>query len=197
MAQDLAAVKEFFDARAAGWDETCFHDPARLAAVAALAQVHPGSRVLDIACGTGVMAPALLAFGPAKVTGVDLSDRMIAQARRKVRDPRVEFLACDVASLPGRGCYDVAVIYSAYPHFADRQALVHTVHRLLAPGGRFLVAHSEGRATINGRHHGPQVAAVSTPLRPAQQERAEWEALFRLDLLADTPQFYLLGGVAL
>ena len=40
-------IQAFFDSRAAHWDETCHHDPRRMAAVASLAQIHPGDRVLD------------------------------------------------------------------------------------------------------------------------------------------------------
>ena len=44
---DSQTIRAFFDERAAGWDASCHHDPHRLAAVAALAQIAPGSRVLD------------------------------------------------------------------------------------------------------------------------------------------------------
>ena len=66
--------------------------------------------------------------------------------------------------------------------------------RCLAPHGRFLVAHSESRAAINGRHHSPPVQAVSTTLRPAAQEAPVWEPFFALDTLIDTPELYVLSG---
>lgn len=42
---DTQYIRAFFDQRAARWDETCHHDPNRISAIAALAQVHPGDRV--------------------------------------------------------------------------------------------------------------------------------------------------------
>ena len=64
---DTQYIRAFFDQRAARWDETCHHDPNRISAIAALAQVHPGDRVLDIACGNGVFIPQLLRYEPASV----------------------------------------------------------------------------------------------------------------------------------
>ncbi len=65
---------------------------------------------------------------------------------------------------------------------------------LLRPGGRFLIAHSEGRAAINARHQ-QGAMAVSVPLRPAQEEAAVWKKYFRVDILADSDNFYLISGV--
>ena len=189
---DTQYIRAFFDQRAARWDETCHHDPNRISAIAALAQVHPGDRVLDIACGTGVFIPQLLRYEPASVLGIDFSAEMIRCAKEKLSDPRVRLESVDLFDLTESG-FDIATIYSAYPHFPDKEALVETLFSLLRPGGRFLIAHSESRHTINSRHHqGAQ--AVSVPLRPVREEAAVWESRFTLDILADTESFYLISG---
>lgn len=186
-------IQEFFDSRAAHWDENCYHDPRRMAAVASLAQVHPGDRVLDIACGTGVFIPELLAREPSLVLGVDFSPEMIRIAKGKFHDPRVHLEAMDLFDVEETD-FDVATIYSAYPHFPDKEKLVKKLSSLLRPGGRFLVGHIKSRNAINGHHHqGAQ--AVSVPLRPIQEEAKVWETDFQLDILADTEEFYLLSGV--
>lgn len=187
-------VKAFFDARAPQWDANCSHDPRKLEAVATLADVRPGCRVLDIACGTGVLEPVLLARGAERVTAIDLSEQMIARAREKCGDPRVEFLAGDILEFAQTG-FDVAIIYSAYPHFADKEVLARQVWQALAPGGRFIVAHSESRATINGRHHSPAVQAVSTELRPAMEELKAWQGRFTIDQVGDSAHLYFFSGV--
>lgn len=189
---DTNIIRDFFDQRAAHWDETCFHDPNRLAAISALAQVHAGDKVLDIACGTGVFIPELLRYEPASVLGIDFSTEMIRAAKQKLHDPRVRLEAADLFDLTETG-FDAATIYSAYPHFPDKEKMVEKLFSLLRPGGRVLIAHSESRHTINGRHHqGAQ--AVSIPLRPVQEESAVWERRFTLDILADTESFYLISG---
>jgi len=59
-----------------------------------------GSKILDVACGTGTQA-ILFAKGGYAVTGVDLSPDMLRIAKRKVKkDYDVRFLECDASQLP-------------------------------------------------------------------------------------------------
>ena len=61
----------------------------------------PGSRWLDIGCGTGALTEVILsAAAPASVNAVDPSPDFIAYARRQVRDPRATFTVADARSLP-------------------------------------------------------------------------------------------------
>ncbi len=146
----------------------------------------------DIACGTGVLIPQLLQYGPREVLGVDFSSEMIREAQKKFSDPRVRLEAMDLFDCKESG-FDTATLYSAYPHFPDKERLAEKIFSLLRPGGRFLLAHSESRATINSRHHSG-AAAVSVPLRPVKEEASVWSRWFTLDILADTESFYLLSG---
>jgi SAM-dependent methyltransferase len=77
--------------------------PSHAAFVARLAGlVRPGGAVLDAACGTGKYWPALLAAG-LRVTGVDASAGMLAQARRKHPEvPSLVLALQDLAVLPDR-----------------------------------------------------------------------------------------------
>lgn len=191
---DIQHVKEYFNAQADQWDQMCHHDPEKLSALVTLAGVRPGQQILDIACGTGALFDTLLSKQPARLAGVDVSDRMIAIAREKYPLPCVELFAMDILDFTETG-FDTAFIYSAYPHFADKAALAKVVWKALRPGGRFMVAHSESRATIDQRHHSPQVQRVSTHLQPALQEAEVWRDLFQVDILADTPDLYVISGV--
>ena len=118
---------------------------------------------------------------------------MIALAQQKYQDPRVVFKAEDVLALP-EDDFDLAIIYSAYPHFPDKPALVAQTARLLKPGGRFLVAHSESRRTINARHHTLPNPNLSSTLQPARQEASVWSSLFEIDLLGDNNDIYFFSG---
>ena len=93
---EIEHVRGYFDERASQWDAVCSHDRYKLAAVVTLARVTPGARVLDIACGTGVLFDELLSRNPASLLGVDLSPNMIAQAHQKHRYPRLQTLAADL-----------------------------------------------------------------------------------------------------
>ena len=186
-------MREFFNEKAETWDQEI---PAFLPArgvIAVLGGVKTGSTVLDIACGTGIMIPEYLALGARYVTGIDLAERMIAVAKEKfARDKRVELVAEDFFSYTG-GPFSVAVMYNAYPHFAQKSALLEAVARLLVPGGRFTVAHGAGRQAINAHHHSA-AAQVSVGLGPATEEAALWEPWFQVDTLVDTTDLYVIAG---
>ena len=187
-------TRAFFDQMADAWDTYAQHDPAKVAAIVTLCDIRQGARVLDIGCGTGVLTPYLLKWEPSAVLGVDLSPRMIAHARAKYQSARVAYEACDVMDVAARE-FDVAVIYSAYPHFLEKARLAAQVAALLRTGGRFMIAHSQGRDVINGRHKGKQVAMVSVPLKPACEEAEVWRDAFAIDTLVDTGACYMLSGV--
>jgi len=188
------SVKAFFDQKAPEWDARCKPVPHKISAIVTLAQVRSGSRVLDIACGTGVLFSELLSREPQEIVGVDLSEKMIEIAGSKYMDSRINLYVGDFLDYDGHG-FDVAVIYSAYPHFTDREGLIRQVYRCLVPGGRFIVAHSEGRDVINQRHHKPEVQDVSDRLRPVAEEITLWSQLFRIDLAADNEDIYFLSGI--
>lgn len=162
--------------------------------IVSAAQIPQGGRVLDLACGTGVLFDEILSRGPAELVGVDLSDAMIARAREKFHDPRLRLIAADFFSFEETG-FDAVTIYSAYPHFPDKERLLRHVWDCLNPGGRILVAHSDSREQINRRHSGGErVKAVSVSLVGAWEEAQAFEPFFSVDILADTPEFYLISG---
>jgi demethylmenaquinone methyltransferase/2-methoxy-6-polyprenyl-1,4-benzoquinol methylase len=97
--------------------------------------VGPGSRVLDIACGTGqVSAAALRLVGPAGlVVGVDPSEgmRRVAESRRGIR-----VLEGTADRLPvGDASFDVVVMGYAMRHAADLMGAFREMRRVLRPGG--------------------------------------------------------------
>lgn len=189
----LEETKRFFDERAEHWDETCTHDPQKLDAIVALSDVR-GKRVADIACGTGVLFPALFSHGAREVLGIDLSDRMIERAGQKYSGPSLHLFAGDLFSVEERG-FEVATLYCAYPHFPDKEALFGKVYEMLVPGGRLMIAHSESKETINARHSGGKVEELSERLLPAKEEAGKLAPYFTVDILADTGEFYLISGL--
>lgn len=193
-----ATIADYFDARAPQWLQMEEHTQSPLQpAVAALAGVREGARVLDLGCGLGVMVPTYLQIGVAHVLGVDVSQVMIDLAKERwVQYPQIEFVANDAATMDlveRRETFDSVVIYNAYPHFMNRTALVENCARALRSGGRFVVAHSTGRAEIN-MHHEAVAAGVSKSLEPAVDEAKVWETHFTIDALVDTPEFFAFAG---
>lgn len=198
--QSTKAVAQFFNEKAPTWDDNAEPSGVKHIAVAKLAGVKEGSRVLDLGCGTGIMVPAYLACGAAEITGLDLAEGMIARAQEKWPDnPNVNFICTDVLDFedtasPDESGFDIVVIYNAYPHFPDKAALVRKVASLLRPGGRFLVAHGMGWSALND-HHASVPADVTSALVPAAKACKKWEVgHFAIDVLVDTQELYAFGG---
>ena len=102
-----------------------------------------GRRVCDLACGQGRVARHLAALG-ARVVGIDLSAKLLEIARRhEAAEPRgIEYLQADARSLDGvaDGAFDGVVCFMALMDIADLAPTLHSVARILRPGGWFVFA---------------------------------------------------------
>lgn len=155
-------IVEFFDALASGWDADMIRSDAIIAKILNGAGVGPGKRVLDVACGTGVLFGDYLARNVAEVTAVDISAEMVKIAREKFPG-RVNVICADVETAAFDGAFDCIVIYNAFPHFPDPENLIRVLSGRLAEGGTLTVAHGMSREAID-RHHRGVACAVSRGL---------------------------------
>lgn len=123
--------------------------------VADAAQIMPGDQVLDVACGTGVLACAALdRVGPrGLVIGLDPNTDMLSVARRK--GTRVEWREGKAESLPfPDASFDAAISQFGLMFFDDPPTALREMMRVLRPGGRLAVAvcdaleHSPGYAVL-------------------------------------------------
>jgi demethylmenaquinone methyltransferase/2-methoxy-6-polyprenyl-1,4-benzoquinol methylase len=185
---DNLIIKNFFDERACEWDS---HERTPMSCIEELllfAQIKSGERVLDVGCGTGVISGSLMQKS-GDVTAVDLSEKMIAEARKKYEGSGIRFVCADLYSFED-GLFDCIVIYNAYPHFTDKAALECKLGALLKTGGRLVIIHSMGREKLNAHHSGHE--GVSAPLQSAEREEKNFENLFKADLLIDEADRYVL-----
>ena len=79
-----------------------------------------GSRVLDLGCGYGWHCKYAVEQGAAEALGLDLSEKMIAEARARNADPHIRYEVCGIAeySYPA-GYYDLVVSNLALHYLAD------------------------------------------------------------------------------
>mgnify|MGYP002529465364 FL=1 len=164
---DKADVIEFFDRRAPSWDAELIRSDRKINIILDNAGVREGSRVLDVACGTGVLIPDYIRRG-ADVTGIDISPEMIKLAERKYAGTGVRFICGDIETADVGQGFDAIVVYNAFPHFPDPERLIFRLSGLLAEGGVLTVAHGMSREKIDAHHHG-SASKVSMGLMPAEQ----------------------------
>lgn len=112
------------------------------------AALKPGTRVLDVACGTGVVTRAAAEqVGPAgSVTGIDVAPDMIAVAKTvPAGGAPITWQEADAASLPlPDEFYDVGFCQMGIMFMEDRAGALRELHRVLTPGGR-VVINTPGR----------------------------------------------------
>ncbi len=190
---NLDAVITFFDRRAAAWDMQRQPDEQTVERILSAADVRPGDSILDVACGTGVLLPYYLQRNVSRITGVDISQSMIAEASRKFSDPRIR-LVCADAQAETFAPHDKCVVFNALPHFPEPRTLICSLKNSVRPGGRLTVAHGENRQTINERHVARAIE-VSHTLMPGADLAELFTPHFRVDRIVDNECYYLVSGV--
>ena len=156
-------IVDFFDQCAPVWDAEMIKDEEIVHLILDNADVKAGKTVLDVATGTGVLIPNYLERGVQSVTAVDFSPEMIQIAKSKFHEANVELICCDVFDLNTPEVYDCIVVYNAFPHFPQPEALIVHLAKLLKVGGILTVAHGMSRAQIAARHAG-EASRVSVEL---------------------------------
>lgn len=112
--------------------------------IIAYLRLEPGASILDLACGYGRIAIPLAQQGFV-VTGLDLSETLLGQARTAAADAnvRVNWHQGDMRDIPWSNAFDAAInIFSSFGYFTDEsenRRVLEGVARALKPGGRFLI----------------------------------------------------------
>jgi ubiquinone/menaquinone biosynthesis C-methylase UbiE len=110
-----------------------------------LADLKPGQKVLDFACGAGANFPYILErIGPTgKLVGVDYSADMLAEARRLVEAsgwPNVELIQADAAAMQPGADFDVALSTLGLVVIPRWEEAMQRAWEALKPGGRYAIA---------------------------------------------------------
>lgn len=100
--------------------------------------------MLDVATGTGDLAIEALKLGPRKVTGIDISTKMLEEGRRKITrmglEEKIELIRGDSQAIGfSEGTFDVTMSAFGVRNFEDTVAGLREMLRVLRPGGMIMV----------------------------------------------------------
>ncbi len=138
--------REFWNMRSRSYDiqvGPLYEDAYTRTANNTLKYLKPEDRVLDFACGTGIVT-LQLAPHVAHIRGIDISDEMVAHARAKLEDGR--FLNVEVTQTDlfdpclEPGTFDAVTAFNVLCYVDDPDKVLARIGALLKPGGMFLSA---------------------------------------------------------
>ncbi|WP_030701562.1 MULTISPECIES: class I SAM-dependent methyltransferase [unclassified Streptomyces] len=144
--QALSSTERGYDLLAPKFDHTPYRTPDRVldAVTREVRGLGPFDAGLDVCCGTGAGVGVLRELCRDRVTGVDFSAGMLAEARTAFppgdEGPVVDWVRADARALPFAPAFDLALSFGAFGHFlpAERFGLFVEVYGSLRPGGRFV-----------------------------------------------------------
>ena len=137
-----------------------------------------GTRLLDLACGTGVVSAGALMRG-CTVVGADFAPDMLAEATR--RWPGAEFRLCDAEDMPFEDArFDAVASNFGFLHFPHPEVALAETARVLKPGGKLAFTawtHDAGHRALMTRaiqeHGDPNVPVVAGPPEPFLEDDAK------------------------
>jgi len=193
-------LQAFYDGLAAEWDlQFTSEDLERLSHIVDTLDIESGMDILDVGCGTGVLFDLLRRIVGAEgtVIGVDFSIQMAKVAHRNFPFPNVNVVDADTLALPfSDSSFDMAISFSAFPHFANQQLALDEVDRVLKPGASFCIIHLISSAELSDLHRRAGGPIGDDELPTADKMREMFDASeFTLTKLEDHAGLYLACGV--
>ncbi len=157
----------FFDGLAPKWGEERIFSKEKLESLFAPISLKEGERVLDIGCGCGVLEPYLVEQRVI-VDAIDLSPKMIEEAKKKSESENVNYAVADFFSYKNEK-YDILLVFDAYPHFLNKRRFALHGASLLKTGGSIWIFFDCPKEEINDCHKGTP-KGISGPLRSYEEE---------------------------
>lgn len=143
MSAHRSQIIEQFSAQAAGYARSAsIRDEAALELLVSFSGAGPGDRVLDVACGPGLVACAF-ARVVREVIGIDVTPAMLAQAGEYAAELAVGNVAWRLGEIPplpwDDDSFEIVVSRYAFHHFDDPLTVLREMARVCAPGGCVVV----------------------------------------------------------
>jgi SAM-dependent methyltransferase len=109
-----------------------------------------GRQVLDLGCGFGDFARYAHQAGAASITALDVSEKMLAEARLLTSDPAITYVHCAIEDyVPQPRSFDLVVSSMALHYVADYRTVALRMFDAIQPGGRFVFSVEHPVCTAN------------------------------------------------
>ena len=188
---DKKEIIAFFDNLAPCWDKTNVRDEDVISEILQKGGIRKGAKVLDIACGPGVLFPDYESLG-AEFAGIDISENMVKKAREKF--PEAEVICGDATTYDFSSDFDAVMIYNAFPHFDEPQRLIENLAKSLKKSGRLSIAHGISEKELEKCHSG-SAKNISVPLVKKEVLAEMMKPYFEADVLISDERMYMVSGV--
>ena len=185
-------VIAYFDKFAPKWDEDLIANDSIINKILDGAKVKKGHKVLDVACGTGVMIPYYKNRSIIDITAIDISSEMAKICQNKF--PDIKVICGDVEETPLNVRFDNIVIYNAFPHFPNPENLIKTLSNYLNIDGTLTVAHGMSKASLD-KHHEGSASKVSIKLLEIDELEKIFEPYFKTLVKISDDNMYQLTGI--
>lgn len=111
-----------------------------------------GKRVLDLGCGFGWHCVYAAEQGAASVVGVDLSEKMIAEAKNRNRHANIVYVRCSIEDYQyPRDAFDIVISSLAFHYVQSFDKICDSVKKCLARGGDFIFSVEHPIFTAQGK----------------------------------------------
>lgn len=99
-----------------------------------------GKKVLDLGCGYGWHCAYAVSNGAQSVIGIDASEKMIYEAKKRNSNPKIQYVMCDINQYSySEALFDCVISNLVLHYIADLDEVYRKVYRTLVPGGYFLM----------------------------------------------------------
>ena len=159
-------------------DGLSYRSPQRIAALAAVTEARRDARVLDVGCGTGLLALSLRAQGFNRVDGLDFSSPMLEVAKREGRINEAFLRDLNERLEMGAECFDMLASTGTFTHGHVGAECLPELLALLVPGGHLICTVHRGVWSEGG--FGTGLKAL-TDARVAKVRSREADLLFADD----------------
>jgi ubiquinone/menaquinone biosynthesis C-methylase UbiE len=148
------------------------------ASMAPIGRVGDGARILDVPCGGGVAFRALHPDQDVHYTAADLSEKMLARARRRARArslTQIQLPSADMTALPfPDGQADLFLSYSGLHMVNDPEQAINEIARCLKPGGQVIGTTFLAQGSWRARALFGLGSRSGHPLPPRREDLHRW-----------------------